>query len=43
MMDFKQFGRKWPWHNLRYCPTFAWKLRKTTKKSVRIAGHGAEI
>jgi hypothetical protein len=32
-MNWKGYGRKWLWHNLKYTvPEFAWKNKKTTKK-----------
>jgi hypothetical protein len=43
-MNWKGFGTKKSWPNLRYYPGILQEeLRKTTKPSVRIAGLWAEI
>jgi hypothetical protein len=44
MMNWKGYGRKQSWPNLRYFPNiFLEGLRKLQKTSVRIAGLWAEI
>jgi hypothetical protein len=44
MKNWKGFGRKWSWPNLRYYPGIHLEgLRKTTENSVRIASLQAEI
>jgi hypothetical protein len=42
-MNWKGYGRKWSWNNVRYYPgIFLEGLRKTVK-NVRLAGLRAEI
>jgi hypothetical protein len=43
-MNWKGYGKKQPWPNLRYYPSICQEgLRETTKTSVRIADFPAEI
>jgi hypothetical protein len=44
LLNWKEYGRKWSWHNISYCPSTCLKgLRKTTKASIQDSQSLGEI